>query len=309
MLGYVLSRLSGLPQATFSESELSKRFTVEFEAAREEGLLRYVQTNLETVAYPCSSPFCEGSSRSIANIGEQLWALCNCSLMDSPVRLERADLRIWRLDLDKLCSAFRERNDVGGAMETLSDRLIYLGKTTRNGRSFGIVLGMLGPDQVRQNLTDLRRLVPDLYDSVVLLCPGFRPTQNLIRELESQLIILAGLDEEEPILITARAFGTAASSGMDGGQIQSSNLNHAESMRRALTGLSAGRKPGLGEAAFHLVRHRGYSNKQASAILQEVFFPNSVTVRAARTLHEYEIPGFVKDGQRRVNRGYPCRFC
>ena len=79
-------------------------------------------------------------------------------------------------------------------------------------------------------------------------------------------------------------------------------------LKRAFAAVS-GRKPGLSEAACHLVKHENYSSAQAVQLLQELFFPSIMGARSARTLHQYEMSRFVADGRKRLARGYSCRFC
>jgi hypothetical protein len=214
LAGYVLARLATLPQATFSEAELRESFGGQFDWARDAGILRYLQLDLDRAAFPCESVHCEGGSRSVSRVADKLIALCNCSASESPIVIDKSALNSWRTDVDRLCQLFRERNELGSESELLSERLICLGNITKQNRMLVVVLALLGIQDLNPHLDVLPQLLTEAYERIVVLCPGFRPRQKQIRQFESKRITLVALDDEDPFNIPPSAFGWPAGSSV-----------------------------------------------------------------------------------------------
>jgi hypothetical protein len=231
LLAFVLRRLSDFPQATFRESELRQQSADDFDAAVSRRLLRFVQTDLASEIYPCSSPHCEGSGRSIALVGEAYWAVCSCLAREPQVNLTKTDLQHWRVDIDRLCSAIRSENALTGESEGVDERLVYVGKTTRGGQTFGILLGLFGVRQARLHLRGLPRQLLDSHDRLVVLCAGFTPPGRMLREFEPQRVLLAEMDNLRPLMIDGAIFRGRSRAG------QTDGLTEAERAEMARLGL------------------------------------------------------------------------
>ena len=143
-------------------------------------------------------------------------------------------------------------------------------------------VGLLHASIVNWDFTDARGRPREVSPTALEVTIGYRP--DLVKWLVEQIRELEKQETTEPV------------------------RDYLSEMRGTLA-RTEGRKPGLGEAACHLVRHLNFSNAQARQHLQELLFPGTPGVKPARTLHEYEISGFASDGQKRLNRGYTCRFC
>jgi hypothetical protein len=203
----MLARLADLPHSIFSEAELRALNEADFEAARYTRLLRYNRTDLHYAMYPCSSPACEGASRTIAEVRGQYFALCNCPVSESLIPVQPAEIKMWRVDLDCLSALLQQSNGLSGEAEALNDRLIYLGKRTRSSVWFGVILALVTEEHVRLYVDSLPRQFAQSHDRLVIVCPGFRPRQTLARAYEGRPYIFASLSEHDPLVIEQGAFG------------------------------------------------------------------------------------------------------
>ena len=202
MIRWMLERLERDPGAVFYEKELLERFPADFDEAVESRLVRRVPIG-SRYGYRLARP------RMLEDRGDGTYEAYDDENPDEdPILLTEADLRRWRLDLDQIGQAFRERNGLGGEVGPLADRLYYLGEA----QGVGVVLGLIRePKRALAIVLGLRALVPKRRMRTLVVCPSFVPTPSDARQLQSEDIEVVSLDDHDPFDLGAplRAAGGA----------------------------------------------------------------------------------------------------
>jgi hypothetical protein len=291
LLGCVLERLERFPHAVFWESELRGWSTGEFEELKRERVLRFVQTDIDEVMYPCPTPAADCSERALLRVGRTLLAVCPCPAEEAPVELAEADVRRYDVDAPELARRFRAANDLSEAPAYFDDQFLVLGEVASQGGSSVVALAFLGGEA--RHLPALRQLplalAPRQYRNYLVLCPTLELTPAELRELEAQRVTILRPKADDPLRLDLA--------------LPSSEVNPADAvrlMKRALAAWPKGRKPGAGQAFVHIIDHIPLPDYEAAAQLVDQLGIKYTRKRIYQT---------VSDGRVKYLDKTNCGFC
>ncbi len=191
----MLGHMEKSPTAVFYEKELRQQFPEDFELARQERLLRRVETD------PDGGSYAHGLPRPHAVIIEdgKIEAIDDENPEVDPIELTLADLTEWSLDLETVGRRCQQANSLKGKPSHLDDRLFFLGETHRSGSKLAFVLGLLSDQRsARRLLAALPQLLPASYERIVVVCPTFALDPTEARLLEPARVSVVSLGDPDP---------------------------------------------------------------------------------------------------------------
>jgi hypothetical protein len=115
-----------------------------------------------------------------------------------PIPITPADLRSWRLDIDRFVALVRDQNTLDGPVGKLSDRCFLVG--TKDDVTF--VLAFVDAGTAAREMRGLSSLLPTgVPPQLAVACPTFTPPLEMQRECDRERIVFRSLNEIDPSLI------------------------------------------------------------------------------------------------------------
>ncbi len=195
MIRFVLTRMEKSPSAVFYERELAESFPREFESARREKLLQRVSLPPDGGSYAYGLP----KAYALIELEDGTFEAYDEEDPETdPIRLTRADLAQWRLDVGAVAKRFQAANGLKGAPGPLGDRLHFLGELRIDSLSLAFCLGLIpGERSALRKLAAVPNLVSNVYDRFIVVCPTFAPSEVSRRQFESLQIFIVPLGETD----------------------------------------------------------------------------------------------------------------
>jgi hypothetical protein len=190
----MLRRLEKSPAAVFLGTEFATTYAQEFEWAKEEKLVRLLST------VPAGrSLWWHDRLLTVVEVDGELEAFDDEEPNFDPLIIGQGDLAKYQVDLEALAARLHSVNGLGGRLDVLNERLVFLGSARREGMDVAVVLALLHERRsALVHLQALPALIPARHDHVVALCPSFNPAPSVIRDLRSLNVTVTGLAKDNP---------------------------------------------------------------------------------------------------------------
>lgn len=199
LLRYVLGQVEKSPQATFTEAELRRVSSDEFEALVKAKLLKYKKSDPDQETFPCPTPCDKGCDMVIGKVREGYEAICQGHSDVKPIPLAEGDLKRYAFDIDSFLAKVKKKNQLVGMTHAINDRVFFVGERTIAEKRIGVFLAFLrNKREADSALLGLSNQIRTYQRTLVLLPLFDRSSQSVLKKLESQDIVVTRFEEAFP---------------------------------------------------------------------------------------------------------------
>jgi len=183
-LGYVLKCNENIHKDIFRESELKPLSPTHFSAFLSSQLLVETYQDLEQIYHGKN-----GTAYRVRKDGDDYIGYLIRGEGDATIVLSAEDKKHFKFNLKKFCQFIKTKNALTGNIDSLSQRIWFLGQHAVLNSSMSIVLAFLCDDKTAEKeLYALQSRLTHL-DKIIVLCPAYQiKSMELLKNLEGKNI-------------------------------------------------------------------------------------------------------------------------
>jgi hypothetical protein len=198
-MAHILKRLEAFPDATFRESEAIRISKSSFERLVKDKMLEFSHRDEDGSTYFSDRSGDAGIQRTLRIRNQKITAFSTESDVETLV-LGKSETEYYRFNLDKLINQIRKQNKLEEEVDSIGDRLFFIGSSQVSDGRIGIYLGLFdGPNDLGKDLKGLPNSVAR-YDRHIVITPSIRivcqKTRNALNNIKiSQLNFLEAFEK------------------------------------------------------------------------------------------------------------------